>query len=154
MPQLQFLTADKEAKLVGDPKLLLVTVCALNRWTAAEISSEYRLTPAEVLKYLLVLDRMGLIELLPGDRVRPLVARDFDWLPEGPIRRYFMDHALGDFLGSRFGDAEETLEFVHGLIAPMGTRELSAAAACTTLSPISERQPKCTLIAQRDPLGC
>lgn len=55
--------------------------------------AEYRLTRAECVKYLLMLDRMGLVELLPGDRIRPRVARDFDWSPDGPIRRYFMEHA-------------------------------------------------------------
>lgn len=38
----------------------------------------YQLTRADRLKRLLVLDRMGLIALLPGDRIRLKVARDFD----------------------------------------------------------------------------
>lgn len=124
VPRLRVLTSDQEARLVGDEKLLMVAVCALNRWTAAEISTEYRLGRAEVVKYLLVLDRMGVIELLPGDRIRPLVARDFDWLPDGPIRRYFMDHALGDFLGSEFSDADETLEFAQGLVTEPALAQL------------------------------
>lgn len=124
LPQLRVLKPDQEAKLVSDGKLLLVAVCALNRWTAAEITSEYRLTRAECLKYLLVLDRMGVIELLPADRIRPLVARDFDWLPSGPIRRYFMDHALGDFLGSKFIEHDETLDFAQGLVTESGLAQL------------------------------
>lgn len=124
VPELRVLTSAQEARLVGDGKLLLVAVCALNRWTVAEITAEYRLMRAECLKYLLVLDRMGVIELLPGDRVRPRVARDFDWLPNGPIRRYFMEHALGDFLGSRFSEAHETLEFAQGLVTESGLAQL------------------------------
>lgn len=124
LPSLRTLTAEQEAKVVGDAKLLLVTVCALNRWTVAEIVAEYRLTRAECLKHLLVLDRMGLVEVLPGDRVRPLVARDFDWLPDGPIRRYFMEHALDDFLDSNFNQAEETLEFGQGLLTESGLAQL------------------------------
>jgi transcriptional regulator with XRE-family HTH domain len=124
VPKLSVLTSEQEARLVGDEKMLLVAVCALNRWTAAEISSEYRLTRAEVVKHLLVLDRMGVIELLPGDRIRPLVARDFDWLPDGPIRRYFMDRALADFLASHFGEANETLEFAQGLVTESGLAQL------------------------------
>jgi transcriptional regulator with XRE-family HTH domain len=124
VPKLRVLTSEQEARLVGDERMLLVAVCALNRWTAAEISAEYRLGRAEVLKYLLVLDRMGLIELLPGDRIRPLVARDFDWLPDGPIRRYFMDHALGDFLASAFSEANETLEFAQGLVTEAALAQL------------------------------
>ncbi len=124
VPALRTLTVEQEAKVVGDQKLLLVTVCALNRWTVAEITAEYRLTRAECLKYLLVLDRMGLIELLPGDRIRPRVARDFDWLPDGPIHRYFMEHALGDFLDSDFNQAEETLEFAQGLVTEAALAQL------------------------------
>lgn len=124
VPQLRVLTSAQEAKLVGDGKLLLVAVCALNRWSAAEITAEYRLTHAECLKYLLVLDRMGLIELLPGDRIRPRVARDFDWLPEGPIRRYFIDHALEDFLGSPFSERDEALEFAQGLVTESDLAQL------------------------------
>ena len=124
VPALRTLTAEQEAKVVGDNKLLLVTVCALNRWTIAEIVSEYRLTRAECLKHLLALDRMGLIELLPADRIRPLVARDFDWLPDGPIRRYFMEHALDDFLDSDFNEPEETLEFAQGLVTESAFAQL------------------------------
>ena len=76
------------------------------------------------MKYLLVLDRMSVIELLPGDRIRPLVARDFDWLPNGPIRRYFIEHALGDFLGSGFSEPEETLEFAQGLVTEPALTQL------------------------------
>ena len=124
VPQLRVLTSEQEAKLVGDGKLLLVAVCALNRWSAEEICAEYRLTRAECLKYLLVLDRMGLIELLPGDRIRPRVARDFDWISDGPIRRYFTEHALEDFLGSRFSERDETLEFAQGLVTESGLAQL------------------------------
>ncbi len=124
VPPLRTLTAEQEAKVVGDERLLLVTVCALNRWTIAEIVVEYRLTRAECLKHLLVLDRMGLIELLPGDRIRPRVARDFDWSPDGPIRRYFMEHALDDFLDSDFSQAEETLEFAQGMVTESSLAQL------------------------------
>jgi len=124
VPPLRFLTAEQEAKVVGDGKLLLVTVCALNRWTLTEIVEVYRLNRAECLKQLLVLDRMGLIELLPGDRIRPLVARDFDWLPDGPIRRYFMENALDDFLDSDFNQPEEALEFAQGLVTEAALAQL------------------------------
>jgi len=124
IPQLRVLTGDQEEKLVSDEKLLLVAVCALNRWTAAEIIAEYHLSRAECLRFLLVLDRMGIIELLPGDRIRPRVARDFDWLPDGPIRRYFSERALGDFLGSRFNEANEALEFAQGLLTDPALAQL------------------------------
>jgi len=116
----------------------LVAVCALNRWTAGEITAEYRLTKAEVVKDLLVKDRMGVIELPPSDRIRSLVARDFDWLPDGPIRAYFMDHALGDFVGSRFSEGHETMN------SPQGSSLTGAHTARQGLRRLRARRPQCT----------
>ncbi len=92
-----------------------------------------------MVKYLLVKDRMGVIELLPSDRIRPLVARDFDWLPDGPIRAYFMDHALGDFLGSRFCEGHETMEFAQGLVTEPALTQLRQE-----LRRLRARRPHCT----------
>lgn len=88
-PRLKTLSPAQENELVSDLKLLLVTVCALNHWTLDNIVDTYRLSQAECLQSLLRLDRLRLIDLLPGDRVRINVARDFDWLPGGPIRHFF-----------------------------------------------------------------
>ncbi|MDI9682968.1 hypothetical protein QM334_40580, partial [Burkholderia cenocepacia] len=115
-PRLRVLTEAQEALLVSDEKLLLVAVCAINYWTVQDIVSAYRLTQAECVKYLLMLDRMNVIALLPGDRIRVRVARDFDWLPGGPIRRYFHAHVLDDFLGSRFDGPGETMTFLQGML--------------------------------------
>ena len=60
------LTPEQEAQLVRDEKLMLVAVCAFNHWTVQDIISAYTLTRPECLKRLLVLDRMGLIALLPA----------------------------------------------------------------------------------------
>ncbi|KMY85562.1 putative transcriptional regulator [Candidatus Paraburkholderia calva] len=62
---------------------------------------------------------MHIAELLPGDRIRLRVARDFDWLPGGLIWQFFLAQGLHDFLASRFSGEDESLEFIHRmLIAP------------------------------------
>lgn len=73
--QLHELTTEQEATLVSDSKPLLVAVCALNQWTAAEITSRYRLTEPECVQRRLRLDRMRLIDLLPGNRIRLNLSR-------------------------------------------------------------------------------
>lgn len=123
-PQVRTLTEAQEARLVDDTSLLLVAVCAFNHWTVADIVATYRLTHAECLKRLLALDRMGVISLLPGDRIRLRVARDFDWLPDGPIRRYFVSHGLPDFLGARFDGPQESLDFAHGMLTRSAQAEI------------------------------
>lgn len=110
------LDAAQERELVSDTRLLLVAVCALNHWTLADMLDVYRLSEAECLQKLLVLDRLHLIALMPGNRIRLNVARDFDWLPDGPIRQYFRTQGLVDFLDSAFGGADQSLAFTHGML--------------------------------------
>ncbi|MDM0064966.1 helix-turn-helix transcriptional regulator [Variovorax sp. J31P207] len=114
--QLRMLTWDQEAHLVSDMDLMLVATCALNHWTLSDIVATYRMSEAECLKQLLVLDRMGLIELLPGDRIRLRIARDFDWIPTGPIQTSFVSKGLSDFLDCRLDQSDTTLHFSHGML--------------------------------------
>lgn len=122
--RLSTLTAKQERELVSDPKLLLVTVCALNHWTPDEIMRFYKLSEPECIKYLLQLDRLRIIDLLPGNRIRLNVARDFDWLPSGPIRQYFQSKGLNDFLKSNFDHADETMMFVHGMFTDQALAQI------------------------------
>ncbi len=122
--QLDSLTEKQERELVSDPQLLLVAVCALNHWTLAEIVSRYRITETDCLKYLLHLDKLGVLDLLPGNRIRINVSRDFDWLPAGPIRQYFQARGQGDFLTSAFGGENETLAFVHGMLTDQAATQM------------------------------
>ncbi|CAJ0785202.1 helix-turn-helix domain-containing protein [Ralstonia chuxiongensis] len=124
MPILRTLTKEQETLLVSDRKLLLVAVCALNHWSASDIISTYRITRAECVKRLLILDRMGLITVLPGDRIRLRVFRDFHWLPDGPIRAFFMQAGLHDFLDSRFEESNDTLQFAHAMLTSAAMEQL------------------------------
>jgi transcriptional regulator with XRE-family HTH domain len=116
-PRLRTLTPEQEKQLVSDPKLLLAAVCVLNNWTLTDITVAYRLTEADCVKRLLLLDRMGLIELRPGNLVRSRVARDFDWLPDGPIRQFFRTSGQQEFLDARFDGSGESLLFVQGMLS-------------------------------------
>ncbi len=112
---LSTLTEKQEREVVSDPKLLLIAVCALNHWTMDEIMELYDVSAPECIKYLLHLDKLRIIDLLPGNRIRLNVARDFDWLPSGPIRQYFKNKGISDFLKSDFAHEDETMTFVHGM---------------------------------------
>jgi transcriptional regulator with XRE-family HTH domain len=115
-PRLKTLSVTQEDELVSDLKLLLVAVCALNHWTLDNIISIYQLSQAECLQRLLRLDRLRLIDLLPGNRVRVNVARDFDWLPSGPIRQFFQRQGQGDFLDNAFAATRDSHVFAHGML--------------------------------------
>jgi transcriptional regulator with XRE-family HTH domain len=159
-PQVHVLAAAQEARLVADTRLLLVMVCALNHWSPADIVGTYRLTKAECLKQLLTLDRMGVISLLPGDRIRPRVARDFEWLPHGPIRRYFAEQGLPDFLDGWFSSDGELMEFAQGMLTQEAHAEyigelkrlrakLAALHMESRLAPLTRRRGTGVLMAMR-----
>jgi len=102
--QLQSLSIAQENELISDSKLLLVAYCIVNHWTFAEILDRYELTEVEGIRYLVRLDRMKLIELLPGNRVKPLISSNFNWQPDGPIESYFQKEVQGPFFNSDFND--------------------------------------------------
>ncbi len=116
--ELHRLTEAQEAELVADPGRVLTAVCVLNHWTAARIIATYRLTPAQCTAHLLQLDRLGLIHLMPENRVKLRIARDFAWLPDGPIQRFFQDRIQNDFLHARFDQPGEQLRFQHAMLTP------------------------------------
>jgi len=124
--RLSTLSVAQEKELVSDTRLLLVAVCALNHWTLQDILAVYRLTEAECLQKLLHLDRLHLIALMPGNRVRLNVARDFDWLPDGPIRQYFRTEGLSDFLDSGFDKPEQCFAFTHGMLTESALARMQA----------------------------
>jgi transcriptional regulator with XRE-family HTH domain len=124
LPQLDTLTHEQEARLVSDDKLLLVAVCSLNHWSLEDIVGVYQIANHEALKRLRILDRMGIIELLPGDRIRRRAKRDFDWIADGPIRNYFTKQGLRDFLEGPFDPPDESLDFAHGMLTAAAQAEL------------------------------
>lgn len=160
IPRLQTLTHEQEGQLVANQKLLLVAVCALNHWSLEDIVSTYDVSKAECIKSLLVLERMGLANIKPGNQIKLLVARDFDWLPNGPIRQFFLRQGLPDFMKSRFEAADETLHFAHGMLTEAAydqvqleihklRNKLAALHNESLAAPLCEKRGTALLLAMR-----
>lgn len=101
-----------------------MAVAALNQLTVDDMLARYTLSRAACVGHLLALERLGILDLLPGDRIRLRVAREFDWLPDGPIRRYFRGHLEQDFLASPFAGPEALHVFSHAMLSPAAVAEL------------------------------
>lgn len=108
---------EHEEELVSDLKLLIVAVSALNRWSFSEIFSTYKLSEPELIQRLARLDRMKLIELMPGNRIRPLVSTSFHWHSGGPIQRFFEAQVQADFFRCAFNQPGELRLFVTGMLS-------------------------------------
>jgi transcriptional regulator with XRE-family HTH domain len=115
--QITQLSREQEEEIAGDHILLLVTVCALNRWSLAEIMDNYRITEADAIHRLARLDRLRIIELLPGNRIKLLISPNFHWIENGPIQQLFHSRLQDDFFNSRFDRQTERLVVVNGMLS-------------------------------------
>ena len=110
------LTLAQEKAVVADRRLLLVAICVLSQWTFEHIVATYALGDAQVVAYLVVLDRLGVIELRPHNRYRLKLDKTFRWRADGPVMAYFRQHVVGDYFSGGFDGVGETLMLVHGSI--------------------------------------
>ncbi|MDH3641299.1 MAG: helix-turn-helix transcriptional regulator [Gammaproteobacteria bacterium] len=111
------LSEAQERELAANPQLLLAAVCALNRLSFEEILGRYQLEEAELVGALTRLDRLGILELLPGNRYRLNINRGFEWRHNGPIQRYFMGSVMRDVVATEAGAGREQLRFAWGMLS-------------------------------------
>jgi transcriptional regulator with XRE-family HTH domain len=107
----------QENDIIGDPTLFLVAVSVLNQLTVAQIVDTYQVTEAEVIRQLTRLDRIGILELLPNNRIKLLVSRTFRWMPNGPIQAHFREQAFSDYLESHFDGEHELMQLVNVMLS-------------------------------------
>lgn len=115
----QMSVAQEEA-LAADPRLLGVFYLAFNDWQIADILERYQLSRPEALKLLLRLDRLGLVEVQPGDAIRLRVPKSVRLRPDGPIRRAHGKTVVSSFLQADFAESGGRFRFEF--------RELSKAS--------------------------
>lgn len=118
------LSLEQEQQLAADPQLLLVGVCVRDGLGLADILAAYPFSEPEVIRLLARLDRLRLIELLPGNRVRLLISRDFHWLPNGPIEQFFRRKVLADFLTGDFQGDMARNRYLYGRLTAVSRSRL------------------------------
>ncbi|WP_226470323.1 helix-turn-helix domain-containing protein [Luteimonas panaciterrae] len=118
------LSEEQEQALVDDPQLLLAMFLTLNRWRQEDVQAHFTFTTPQWTALLVRLDRLGIIELMPGNRGRPLTTRNFRWLSDGPMERYFRHHLLGDFFADPFDGEQDALFLLSGSLSSAGIKHL------------------------------
>lgn len=119
------LALEQERELVTDVKLLLMAHFLINGVSYRDIIAQYDISELEGTRLLAKLDRMKLIELLPGNHVRVTISRQFEWLPNGPLQRFYEQKIQSDFLRSTFSAAGEKRVFLSGMLTPGSNAELA-----------------------------
>lgn len=154
------LTHAQEKEIVSNRKLFLVAVCALNHVTLEQILAIYELAKAECIQLLAQLDRLGFIQLQPNNRMRLLVARNFSWLTDGPIQRFFKEQAHNEYFRSHFDRPDEYMIVVNSMLSRASSAAIVAklkrlARECSELHgedvrlPLGERSAMSLLLAVR-----
>jgi transcriptional regulator with XRE-family HTH domain len=107
------LSVTQEHEIVADPRLFFVTWLILNRTPFEEIVRHYRFTDRELLRYFIRLDRLKVLELQPGNRVKLLVSRRFSWRAGGPVQKFIHQKMLREYFSGHFTGPNEEF-FFHG----------------------------------------
>jgi transcriptional regulator with XRE-family HTH domain len=157
--QVSRLTTEQEKEIVSDKKLLLA-LCAMNHWTLEQIVGTYDISQAECIRCLAHLDRLGVIDLQFGNRIRLLISPTFSLIPGGPLQQFFKTHVQNEYLDSSFDTPGELMLFVSGSLCAASNAAVVArlrrlANEFTELNradaqlPLSERQGTSLLVAIR-----
>ncbi len=111
------LTLEQEKELVSDLKLLLMAHFLLNKLEFSEIIDIYDISETEGIRLLARLDRMKILELQPGNRVKLMISENFKLIPDGPIQRFYERTVQSEFFDSSFNGPGEFRIFVSGMFS-------------------------------------
>lgn len=111
------LTLEQEMELVKDPKLLCFAHALFNKWSFDEIIETYDISEHEGIHMMARLDKMRLIEMLPGNRCRLRISRRFGWIKAGPIQHFFEKQLQTDFFDSTFNKEDEIRLYVTSMLS-------------------------------------
>lgn len=121
--QLQQLSIEQEQEITQDINLLLICVCVLNRWSMQEIMDHYNMPETEIIQKLAKLDKLKLIDLLPGNRIKLLVDSNFGWRESGPIQKFFQLIIGNEYFNSQFEHDDELLVVLNGMLSNQSNGE-------------------------------
>jgi hypothetical protein len=122
--RLQELSVEQEEEIVRDPGFLIITVCVLNRWTLEDMLKHYKFTEHECVQKLARLDRLKIIELLPKNRIKLLVAPNFSWRKNGPIQKFFLNTIEKELFDAQFDKPDHKMVVLNGMFSPPSNGEL------------------------------
>ncbi|WP_233143568.1 helix-turn-helix domain-containing protein [Neiella marina] len=154
------LTEQQELELVSDTKLFLVAVCVRDHWRFEEITATYQIETLECVRLMARLDRLKMIQLLPNNDYKLLVAQDFRWRANGPLEQFISREVIHQFLASRFSEPECFRFYFRGSFSSSSinllqrklqqlTKEAAWLKEEDAKLPLTERQPMGLLMAMR-----
>ncbi len=93
------LSLEQETALVESPELLRYFYRLLSGWEVEAINLAHDINEHRATRLLAQLDRLGMIELQPGNRVRMRVGPHIAWRTDGPLWQRYANAVQADFMG-------------------------------------------------------
>jgi transcriptional regulator with XRE-family HTH domain len=119
-PLVSSLTLQQEQELVDNPPCWFLLAHLLYGIPPSEAQQQFEVPEPQMVLALVRLEKMGLITLLPGNRVRLKVSRNLTWRKKGPIAR-----ARENF----FKNLLQQVDFIDGkYVAETNVARLSAGS--------------------------
>ena len=115
------MTIAQEQALAADSKLLGVFYLLFNDWQPDDIHARYTLSRAEVLRHVLRLEKLGLVDLMPHDKVKLRIPKSVRLRHDGPISHAHGESVVTTFINANFDQSGGLFRFE--------VRELSSASA-------------------------
>ncbi|WP_178119543.1 helix-turn-helix domain-containing protein [Pseudomonas sp. SCB32] len=115
------LSTAQEQGLADAPFTAFIFLLLRYDWTPRQIQQEFELNDADIFLHLRWLEKLRLLDLFPGNRVRLLTVRHPEWIPGGPLRRAVDDTMRRHFEAMDFHDPQsvwqlETVKLSRGSI--------------------------------------
>ncbi|MCO5396998.1 helix-turn-helix domain-containing protein [Ralstonia soli] len=141
----QAISVEQEQGLADAPFTAFIFMLLRYDWTPQAVQQEFGLDEPGLILHLRRLEKLRLLDLFPGNRVRLLTVRHPQWIPGGPLRRAVDDVMRRHFATMDFHDPQsvwqlETVKLSRGsidelrsLIASLSQRMQELAANDRTL---------------------
>ncbi len=122
--QIEQLNLEQEAQIAADLELLVIAVSVIHGFSYDELKTYYNLSEHQLIQKLAALDRLKLIDLLPGNRIKLKIAPNFRWQSNGPIQQFFLQKVQRDFFNSNFDQTTDKLLVLNGLCSSATNQEI------------------------------
>ena len=113
----RMLSLEQEIKLSEDAGLFVFYYLLLSGRDPASIVADYKISEAGSLRFMLELDKIELIELHPGNRIRLLSGKNIAWRRNGPIEQRYKQQIKDELLNAAFDGSDENLRFETGKLS-------------------------------------
>lgn len=154
------LTQEQEEELIADKKLLLVAVCARDGWSFNDMITHYHIGEHECIRLLARLDKLKMLQLLPGNKYKLLIAQNFRWIPGGPLERFMNRDVIVEFMEGDFSQEQAFRFYMRGSYSAASaaviknrlnqlTQEAAALNQADAKLPLDKRQHLGLLLAMR-----